>query len=83
MRLILALSLIFLTACSGNSVRSPLDRVEFDDDEAGCAEIEGTMNVGGYFGVGSTQASFKVLKYKDTVTDETGTRQVQLPGCEQ
>jgi hypothetical protein len=45
MKLFALFSLLFcLQACATNE-RSLLDRIEFDDDEIGCAEIRGVVDV--------------------------------------
>lgn len=44
MKYIMIFSFLLLTACATNE-RSLLDRIEFDADEVGCAEIRGVVDI--------------------------------------
>lgn len=82
MKALILLSVVMLAGCAGNQERSIWDRIEFDADESGCARIQGTVDVGGFAGFGTSNASMVVVKRKDTITNADGTqRQVDVPDC--
>lgn len=75
--------LVLMTGCASNDARSLLDRIEFDDDEVGCARMQGNADLGGFLGVGSTSASLTVIKRKSVYTDAAGNQVTvdDLPDC--
>lgn len=75
--------LMFFSGCAGQDAKSLLDRIEFDPDEVGCARIQGSADIGGFAGVGSTSAAVTVVKRKESYTTASGEEVTvtDIPDC--
>lgn len=82
MRALLVIATILATGCASMDDRSILDRVEFDDDEVGCARITGNVSVNPSV-FGSTDATLTVIKRKETAVDAAGNviTPTDMPEC--
>lgn len=60
---------LLLGGCASDG-KSLLDRIEFDEDEWGCARVQGSADVGGTPWA-SSQAQILVIKKKDNPNPES------------
>ena len=68
---IFSVSIIFLlSGCASDGGKSLLDRIEFDDDEYGCARVQGQVKMSGNPFAGA-DAQLLVVKKKDNPNPES------------
>jgi len=63
MKIVVVLLVILLSGCASSDARSLLDRIEFDDDEWGCARVQGQIKTSP-LPIGGASAQITVVKKK-------------------
>ena len=80
MAILLFILIGLLQGCASGGQKSILDRIEFDDDEYGCARIQGQVNMSVNPFAGA-DAQVLVIKQKDNPDPDVKPEDKKAMGC--